>query len=194
MKDTLTAYRATLRTPRRSEEMAYALGVDIGFNKAPTACAMLGFQGGTPLLKWTHSISGRGKDWQGRVNFIAADFALWLRIEVLPYWPPFLVAFELAHVQSNPQTALRLADLAGAIRGIALAYQLDAIGVEPSQSKVALANSSTATKADMMKRAALLFGRSFTEHEADAVAHALSGQAIYHRSRLIAAAQEDRRD
>lgn len=172
----------------------YALGIDPGFRKAPTACAMLAFEGATLVLKWTHTIHARGSTWQARLNFIAADLSLWLRIEVLPYWPPFLVAFELAHVDKNAQTALRLADLGGVCRGVALAYQLDAIGVEPSQSKVALADRSDATKADMIARARQLFGRTLTEHEADAVGHALAGQAIYHRSRLIAAAQEARRD
>lgn len=163
----------------------YCLGIDPGFAKAPLGCAMLEFDGATPRLLFTRSIrSTRGGDWQARTDEVLGELRDWLLVEVVPFYPRFLVAYELAHVDKNVQTALRLADLGGGVRGLALAMECSCIGVEPAQSKVALTGLSNADKGAMVRAARVLFGVEVSEHEADAVGHALAGQAAYHLRKI----------
>lgn len=160
----------------------YTLGLDPGFAKAPLGLAMLAFDSGTPSLIFTHSIrSIRGGDWQRRADEVLGELRDWLRIEVLPFYPPFLFSYELAHVQTNPQTALRLADLGGGIRGLAAMLEYPCIGVEPVQGKVALTGQAGADKQMMIDACRKFFGRALSEHEADAVGHALAGEALVRR-------------
>lgn len=157
----------------------YTLGIDPGFARAPTGCAMLEFDGGVPRLMFTHSISHHTSgDWQKRVSRILGQMEYWLRIEVLPYYPKFLFAYELAHVDRNIQTALRLADLGGGIRGLATAMSYPCIGVSSLQSKQALTGDERATKEQMQRMAFVLFDKQISDHEADAAGHALAGEAL----------------
>lgn len=68
---------------------------------------------------------------------------------------------------------------------LAVAQNLDVIGVQEAESKVALAGLSNATKADMIAAARHIFGRELSEHESDAAAHALAGEANWRRARLV---------
>lgn len=166
------------------------IGIDPGFADAPMGVAAVRFDDIAPRLldcQLLRPARGCGHDWQPRCDSLLAQLAAWLRIEVVPYWRPYpiLLAYELAQFRANPQTALRLADLGGGVRGIAAAFEIGAIGVQPAASKVALTGHADATK-DMMRTAAsTLFGGARSEHEADAIGHALSGQAIWHRANVV---------
>jgi Holliday junction resolvasome RuvABC endonuclease subunit len=184
-----------------------ALGIDPGFASSPTGCALLQTE---PLQTIeTRDIRPRcGGDWQKRVDDVLAQLRDWLTIEVLPFYPSILLAYALPHLRTrtddqprpghatrydrkagatvlNPQTALRLADLAGGFRGLAVALGLDVIGVQEAESKVALAGLSNATKQMMVDAARQVFGRELSEHEADACGHALAGEANWRRARLV---------
>jgi Holliday junction resolvasome RuvABC endonuclease subunit len=169
------------------------IGIDPGLADAPMGCAAVRFDDSTLRLLDTRLLRparGTGRDWQARCDSLLEQLASWLRIEILPYWPPpILLAYELTHIQANPQTALRLADLGGGVRGITAALEILAIGVQPAASKVALTGHASATKAMMQQAASVLFGGSRSEHEADAIGHALAGQALWHRANVIRAHQ-----
>lgn len=148
---------------------------------------MLEFDGATPRLLFTRSIrSTRGGDWQARTDEVLGELREWVLIDVVPYYPRFLISYELSHVDKNVQTALRLADLGGGVRGLALSLDCPCIGVEPAQSKVALTGLSNADKGAMVRAARVLFGVEVPEHEADAIGHALAGQALVRQREIEA--------
>jgi len=185
--------------------MTYTLGIDPGFASSPTGCALLDLRD-TPRLVEAFEISPRcGGDWQRRCDDVLAQLADRIRNCNLELT---LLAYALPHLRTrtedtprpghatrydrkagttvlNPQTALRLADLAGGFRGLAVALGLECIGVQEAESKLALASDSTATKQMMVDAARHIFGRELSEHEADAAAHALAGEANWRRARLV---------
>lgn len=171
---------------QQTERVSYALGFDLGFAKSPTAGAFLGFDTPQPRLIATYTIRPQcGGDWQGRVSSVLEQIKGYLAIEILPYYPPLLLVYSLPHGRDNMQTALKLADLGGGIRGLAAGFGLPCIGIQESESKVALTDSAQASKTDMIAAARRIFGRDFTEHEADAVGHTFAGEANYRRALLV---------
>lgn len=165
----------------------FVLGFDLGFARSPTAAALLGFDRPQPRLIDTRTIRHRiAGDWQQRVSDVLMQIEEWLPGYVLlEYGRSLLIAYSLPHVRLSIQTALKLADLGGGIRGLAIGFGLPVIGVQEAESKVALTRSAQATKDDMMAAAQRLFGRDVTEHEADAVGHTLAGEANYRRELLV---------
>ena len=190
--------------------MMYVIGIDPGFGAAPTGCALLDFTD-QPRLVGTRSLHPRcGGDWQRRVKDVLAQLRdYYLTIEIPPFFdPPLVLAYELAHLRAakeaaeqplrkgrkeransvavlNPQTALRLESLGGGVRGLAVAYGLECIGVSSAESKQALTGNTAADKQAMIAAAQRIFGRDLSEHEADAVGHALAGEAAVRRARLV---------
>lgn len=198
------------------ERASYALGFDLGFASSPTAGALLDFTGNEPRLVEVRTFRPRcGGTWQHRQSDILEQVKAWLAIEILPFYPPLLLAYSCAHLQErreedasphrkskneravstkvlNAQTALKLAELCGGIRGLAVGFGLPCVGVQESESKVALASDSQASKGDMIRAARRIFGRDFTEHEADAIGHTWAGEANYRRDVLIRTAEARR--
>lgn len=162
------------------------LGIDPGFASAATGGALLDLGGAAPRLIATYTLRARrGGAWHVRVDDILVQLHDLLRIEILPYYPSLLLGYELPHVEKNVQTALRLADLGGAVRGIGVVYGLSVVGVQPAESKVALTGDAGADKAAMVRAARVLFGRDLSEHEADAIGHALAAEAELRRARVV---------
>jgi hypothetical protein len=184
--------------------MTYVLGLDPGFASSPTGATLIETD---PLrLIAARQVAPRcGGDWQRRCDDVLAQLNDWLTIELLPSYPHILLAYALPHLRErkegnietdkrarssatrvlNAQTALRLADLGGGFRGLAVALGLECIGLQEAESKLALAKSSAATKADMIAAARQIFGCLLSEHEADACGHALAGEATWRRARLV---------
>lgn len=184
--------------------MTYVLGIDPGFASSPTGCALIETD---PLsLITAFEIRPRcGGDWQRRCDDVLAQLYAYLHgCRSLP----LLLAYALPHLRTrtedaprpgrtprydrkagaavlNPQTALRLADLGGGFRGLAVALGLEVIGVQEAESKAALASDAGATKQMMIDAARHIFGRELSEHEADAIGHALAGEANWRRARLV---------
>ena len=98
------------------------------------------------------------------------------------------LCYELSWVGENAQSALKLRDLGGGVRGLAVGFGLACIGVQPAESKLALAGDGRADKQQMIAAARQVFGVALNEHEADAAAHALSGEILLRTRKLIARA------
>jgi len=187
--------------------MTYVFGLDPGFASSPTGCALIQ----TDPLRLIEACELRprcGGDWQRRVDDVLVQLRDRLLIEIVPRHTIALICYALPHLQMraddtarpghatrydrkagaavlNPQTALRLADLAGGVRGLAVALDLECIGVQEAESKVALASDAGATKQMMIDAARHIFGRELSEHCADACGHALAGEANWRRARLV---------
>ncbi len=157
----------------------HCFGVDPGFASSPTGVALVRFDGLTPRLVGAWTIRPRGRDWQARIDDVLGQLIPLLSMR-LPRGP-VLLSYELSYIGENPQSALRLAQLGGGVRGIGLMLGLQVIAVQPSESKLALVGRGGASKQEMIDKARQVFGRSLTEHEADAAAHALSGEAKLRR-------------
>ena len=157
----------------------HCFGVDPGYAASPTGVALVRFDGLTPALVGAWTIRPRGRDWQARIDDALGQLIPLLSMR-LPRGP-VLLAYELSYIGENAQSALRLAQLGGGVRGIGLMLGLRVIAVQPSESKLALVGRGGATKQEMIDKARQVFGRSLTEHEADACAHALSGEAKLRR-------------
>src|ERR1051325_5797933 len=81
---------------------SFVIGFDLGFAKSPTAAALLGFDRPQPYLIDTHTIRPCcGGDWQDRVDDILGQIKAWLAIEVLPFYPPILIAYSLPHLRER---------------------------------------------------------------------------------------------
>ena len=158
-------------------------GVDPGFASSPTGVALVRFDGLTPRLVGAWTIRPRGRDWQARIDDALGQLLALIspRVPVLAPRGPVLLAYELSYIGENPQSALRLAQLGGGVRGIGLMLGMRVVAVQPSESKLALVGRGGATKQEMIDKARQVFGRSLTEHEADACAHALAGEAKLRR-------------
>ena len=161
------------------------IGVDPGLGASPTGVALVRFDGLTPHLvdRWTLK-SERG-DWQTRcdaVLFRLSRLILPRRAELTA------LCYELSWVGENAQSALKLRDLGGGVRGLAVGFGLACIGVQPAESKRALAGDGRADKQQMIAAARQVFGVTLNEHEADAAAHALAGEAELRVRKLIARA------
>lgn len=175
--------------------MIYVLGIDVGFASSPTGCALLWFDNEPRLLK-SFSLRARcSGDWQERQYDILSqlDAALETMLRSIPS-TDLLLAYACAHLRErknegggvlNAQTSLKLAELAGGLRGMAVAHGLTCVGVQEAQSKVALTKDAHATKNDMIKAVERLFGKRLPEDEADAVGHALAGESAWRRARVI---------
>ncbi len=192
------------------DRLSYVLGFDLGFAESPTAAALLGFDRPQPRLILTNTFRPRcGGGWQHRVDDVLAQIAEWLPGYVLlEYGRSLLIVYSLPHLREqrddqakplhkgknerangtrvlNPQTALKLADLGGGIRGLAVGFGLPCIGVQESESKTALTRNPQASKQEMIDMARLVFGQELTEHEADGIGHAMVGESNYRREQLI---------
>lgn len=192
------------------DRLSYVLGFDLGFADSPTAAALLGFDMPQPHLILTNTFRPRcGGGWQHRVDDVLAQIEEWLPGYVLlEYGKSLLIAYSLPHLREqkdgqakplrkgknerangsrvlNPQTALKLADLGGGIRGLAVGFRLPCIGVQESESKTALTRNPQASKQEMIDMARRVFGQELTEHEADSIGHAMAGESNYRRERLV---------
>lgn len=158
--------------------ITHVFGIDPGFSASPTGAAQLRLDGLTPHLVDAWTIRARGRDWQARIDDVLEQLigVLGPRVRSLPAGSG-LLAYELSYIGENAQSALRLAQLGGGVRGVAMLLGLRVIAVQPSESKLALVGRGGATKEQMIARARQVFGRDLTEHEADACAHALAGEA-----------------
>ena len=159
-------------------------GIDpgIGGSGSPTGVALLRFDGLTPRLveRWVlHATRG---DWQARCDEVLGRLS---RV-IAPYaqQQPAL-CYELSWVGENVQSALKLRDLGGGVRGLAAGFGLSCIGVQPAESKAALTGDARADKAMMIAAARAVFGVAMNEHEADACAHGLAGEAALRARKLI---------
>lgn len=157
----------------------HLFGVDPGFADAPTGVALIRCGGPSPQLLDTWTLRARGRDWQARIDDVLAQLIALLatRGPALVPLGPVGVAYELSYVGQNAQSALRLAQLGGGVRGAALTLGLRVVAVQPSESKRALAGNGAANKDEMIAAAKARFGRRLSEHEADAIGHALAGEA-----------------
>lgn len=192
--------------------MTYVVGIDPGFASSPTGCALLDLTDAPRLIAAIEFKPRCGGDWQRRCDDILVQLKDWLTGVVLPRYQPLLLAYALPHLRErkddelkplrrsqterangtkvlNAQTALKLADLGGAFRGLASALSLDCIGVQETESKVALTGRSDADKQMMIDGARQVFGRQLSEHCADACGHGLAGEANWRRYRLVREAQ-----
>lgn len=161
----------------------HVFGVDPGYAASPTGVALLRFDGLTPRLVDVWSVRPRGREWQARINDALGQVLdiLVVRSRGIKPLGPVLLSYELSYIGENPQSALRLAQLGGGVRGLAIALGLGVVAVQPSESKLALAGRGGATKEQMIAKARQVFGVRLTEHEADACAHALAGEAKLRR-------------
>lgn len=161
----------------------HCFGVDPGYAASPTGVALLRFDGLTPRLIDVWTVQPRGREWQSRIDDALGQLLDILSIRARAIRPlgPVMVSYELSYIGENPQSALRLAQLGGGVRGLGLAFGLRVVAVQPSESKLALVGNGGATKEQMIAKARQVFGVAMSEHEADAVAHALAGEAKLRR-------------
>ncbi len=157
----------------------HVFGVDPGYAASPTGVALLRFDGLTPRLIDVWTVRPRGREWQARIDDALGQVLdiLVVRSRVVKPLGPVMVSYELSYIGENPQSALRLAQLGGGVRGLGLALGLAVVAVQPSESKLALVGSGGANKEQMIAKARQVFGVAMSEHEADACAHALAGEA-----------------
>ena len=163
--------------------ITHCFGIDPGYATSPTGVALLRFDGLTPRLIDVWTVQPRGREWQSRIDDALGQVLdiLGVRSHKVRALGPVLLSYELSYIGENPQSALRLAQLGGGVRGLALALGLAVVAVQPSESKLALAGSGSASKEQMIAKARQVFGVRMTEHEADACAHALAGEAKLRR-------------
>jgi Holliday junction resolvasome RuvABC endonuclease subunit len=161
----------------------HVFGVDPGYAASPTGVSLLRFDGLTPRLVDVWTVRPRGREWQSRIDDALGQLLdiLSIRARALRPLGPVMVSYELSYIGENPQSALRLAQMGGGVRGIGLMLGMRVVAVQPSESKLALVGRGGATKQEMIDKARQVFGRSLTEHEADACAHALAGEAKLRR-------------
>ncbi len=159
--------------------ISHVFGVDPGYATSPTGVSLLRFDGLTPRLIDVWTVRPRGREWQVRIDDALGQLLdiLSIRARVVKPLGPVMVSYELSYIGENPQSALRLAQLGGGVRGLGLALGLAVVAVQPSESKLALVGSGGANKEQMIAKARQVFGVAMSEHEADACAHALAGEA-----------------
>lgn len=163
----------------------HCFGIDPGLGNSPTGVALVRFAGLTPHLVDCWTLKSERGDWQTRcdaVLFRLSRLILPRRAELTA------LCYELSWVGENAQSALKLRDLGGGVRGLAVGFGLACIGVQPAESKRALAGDGRADKQQMIAAARQVFGVTLNEHEADAAAHALAGEAELRVRKLIARA------
>lgn len=158
--------------------MIRVAGIDIGFTRQnPLALVVIEFNP-SPVLILHECYRSRAKGWEEAIDDIgeqlAHDFGLW----GIDEFYLDLLAYELPHVRSNVQTAIKLAHLCGIVRRIAKQARIPIQAVQPTQAKQALTKSGAATKQQMVASACALFGVALTEHEADACGVALAGALL----------------
>lgn len=155
------------------------LGIDPGYESAPTGAAIIQLAANTVTLLESYRLHSTARGWQARQYDILAQ------LHAL-FTPAIgLVCYELAWLGKNAQTALRMESLGGGVRGLAVAARVPCIGVSPAQSKAALVGVSNATKQQMIDAARALTGQAMSEHEADALGHALAGEAAWRREQVV---------
>lgn len=155
-------------------------GVDIGFTrKSPLALVVIEL-GESPVLI-SHEIFMPEKGvtgWEASIDNIGRQlwdgFGLW----GFDGCELGLLAYELPHVATNAQTAIKLAHLCGIVRHIARSSDIEVVGVQPTQAKAALTGNGAAKKEDMVRMAYAIFGEGLSEHEADACGVALAGASL----------------
>lgn len=159
------------------------LGVDLGLQfDNPSAWALVEFNGiGKVSVRDCAEIAPRLTAWQSRIGEIG--IAILRRIDQVK---PDLIAYEAPHFAKNAQTLRKLACVEGTILLAAAAHAIPTQDVQPVQSKIALASDAKATKQMMVDAAKLLYRINGGEHIADAVGHALAGEALFRRAQLIA--------
>ena len=159
-------------------------GIDPGFANSPTGIALVQLDEAHACLVGHWTLMAAGGDWQSRCDRILTQLA-YLLVAYVPRRPS--LAYELGWVGANAQSGLKLRDLGGGVRGLAAAFGLDCIGVQPAESKRALARAGNADKAAMCAAARARFGVVLSEHEADAAGHALAGAALLQARRGLTA-------
>ena len=155
----------------------HCFGVDPGYATSPTGVALVRFDALTPHLVGAWTIRPRGRDWQARIDDVLGQLIALVCHPERRRLGPLLLSYELSYIGENPQSALRLAQMGGGVRGIGLMLGMRVVAVQPSESKLALVGRGGATKQEMIDKARQVFGRVLSEHEADACAHALAGEA-----------------
>lgn len=148
------------------------------------------FDADAPAIRFSETITplvtgAKGKPWEVRLDAALLWLESWLT--AVPFAGQLsLLAYETAWVGENPQVGLKLATLTGGLRVLARQYGMPAIGVAPTQAKVALTKNHKADKDAMRRTARRLFGKALvhTYHEADALGVALAGEALHRRAEL----------
>jgi crossover junction endodeoxyribonuclease RuvC len=118
-------------------------------------------------------------DWQTRVQGAATGTEQYIALH-----QPDLIACEFAYIEENPQTALKLAGLCGAVLHLAVQYHTPILLLQPVQGKQALTGWHRASKAEMQRWFRVVFGRRSCSHIADAAGIALAADGQWRQSQM----------
>lgn len=151
-------------------------GVDIGFTDInPTALAIVEVCPRPVLVHYESFYPYKAAKWEGAIDHIGGSLGACLALSGFDSDYLSLLAYEMPHVRTNTQTAIKLAHLCGIVRCVATTACISVTGVQPTQAKKALTGSGAAKKEQMVAAAFRLFGERMSEHEADACGIALAG-------------------
>lgn len=173
----------------------YGIGLDIGIDD-PCGVVTARFEGMQPVPLQVWSITSDTKlSWDRRIAALKCS----LRSALIAHGPD-LVVWAAAHAQyfktkdggrmPNIQTVRKLAAIEGALIGLCDDLSIPWVIVQESQSKVAMCGNDRASKDDVLRTAQMLYGlpAGTTEHEADALAHLLAGEALCRQQQIQAQA------
>lgn len=157
--------------------MIRVAGVDIGFTEGnPTALAIVEVCPKPVLVHYESFYPYKAaRTWEDAIDHIGGSLGAFLALAGFGSDYLSLLAYEMPHVRTNTQTAIKLAHLCGIVRCVATTACINVTGVQPTQAKKALTGSGAAKKAQMVEAAFRLFGERLSEHEADACGIALAG-------------------
>lgn len=155
------------------------LGIDLGITRAaPCASALYDARADRVIETRSYQPARDSDTPDERIGEIALSISRYIDSLTAE---PVALAYEMSHFQKNPQTALKLAKMAGALVFIASAHSLEVYEIQPVQAKLALAGYDKAEKADMQRAALQQYRLTLSSHEADAVGVALAGAAMMKR-------------
>ncbi len=161
------------------------LGIDPGTSTAnPLGWALVAQERGALALHAADCLVPAGR---APLVFLA------LALDALPLWPLDGVAVEGAHVERNPQSALRLAEVVGVVASFAARRGVPLLRCQPVQAKLALAGDARADKPAMMRAARQQFGAALPKDAADAVGVAVWGLGELRERELIVLAGPPRK-
>jgi crossover junction endodeoxyribonuclease RuvC len=154
----------------------YVAGIDVGLTKEnPSGVAIVRPQD----IKYTSVIMPDMKaEWPERVDGVIKGIE-WFLQAYLDLGLIELIAYELPYVGKNSQTAIKLAHIGGAVRALAIRYEIPCIGVTPLKAKQVLTGNGRAEKEDMIRAVKLRYKKDVSKDEADAVGVALAGYNLW---------------
>jgi Holliday junction resolvasome RuvABC endonuclease subunit len=165
------------------------IGLDIGITNV-SPCGFAVYEPHADQVLSTALIKPRntGDDVDERI----ADIGGQIMLKIKSWKDVVCIAYEAPHVRENPQTALKLARMCGAVVMIAHVLDIPCIGVQPVSAKVALTSNPTASKEAMIISAERQFAEhGLTSHEADAIGVALAGWAQYRLEKMEGEAETE---